>query len=61
MSARLRVVIADDHPLYRDGLRIVLSSSEVAEVVGEASNGTQAVALAAERPLRWPENKGEPS
>lgn len=65
MSALLRVVIADDHPLYRDGLRIVLSSSEVAEVVGEASNGTQAVALAAElvpdvvvMDLRMPEING---
>ena len=65
MSALLRVVIADDHPLYRDGLRIVLSSSEVAEVVGEASNGAQAVALAGElmpdvvvMDLRMPETNG---
>jgi len=65
MSALLRVVIADDHPLYRDGLRIVLSSSGGAEVVGEASNGTQAVALAAElmpdvvvMDLRMPEING---
>ena len=65
MSPLLRVVIADDHPLYRDGLRIVLSSSGGAEVVGEASNGAQAVALAAElmpdvvvMDLRMPEING---
>jgi DNA-binding NarL/FixJ family response regulator len=65
MSTLLRVVIADDHPLYRDGLRIVLSSSGVAEVVGEASNGTEAIALAAKlvpdvvvMDLRMPEING---
>lgn len=46
VAARLRVVLADDHGLYRDGLRAVLSSLGEAEVVGEASTGAQAVALA---------------
>lgn len=40
------MVLADDHALYRDGLRAVLSSLGQAEVVGEASTGAQAVALA---------------
>jgi DNA-binding NarL/FixJ family response regulator len=47
-TERLRVVLADDHELYRDGLRAVLSSLGRTEVVGEASTGVEAVALAAQ-------------
>jgi DNA-binding NarL/FixJ family response regulator len=43
---RLRVVIADDHPLFRDGLRLLLSTTDDLEVVAEASSGEAAVALA---------------
>jgi DNA-binding NarL/FixJ family response regulator len=42
----IRVLIADDHPVYRDGLRILLDSLPEAEVVGEAASGEEAVALA---------------
>jgi DNA-binding NarL/FixJ family response regulator len=42
-----RVLIADDQALFREGLRAVLSASGV-EVVGEAADGEQAVALATE-------------
>jgi DNA-binding NarL/FixJ family response regulator len=42
----LRVVIADDHPLYRDGLRALIEAMPDAELVGEASTGNEAVALA---------------
>jgi DNA-binding NarL/FixJ family response regulator len=47
MSKPLRVLIADDHPIYRSGLRLSLSSMDGFEVVGEASNGEEAVAAAA--------------
>lgn len=47
-TEKLRVVLADDHELYRDGLRAVLSSLGRTEVVGEASTGVEAVALAAQ-------------
>jgi DNA-binding NarL/FixJ family response regulator len=40
----LRVVIADDHPFYRQGLARLLSQSGV-EVVGEAANGPDAIEL----------------
>jgi DNA-binding NarL/FixJ family response regulator len=40
-------VIADDHPLFRDGLRVMLESIDDVEVVGEATTGEEAVALAA--------------
>ena len=42
----LRVTIADDHPVFRDGLRALLSSLPDVEVVGEASTGEEAVTLA---------------
>jgi DNA-binding NarL/FixJ family response regulator len=44
---RLRVLVADDHPIVRDGLRLLLGSLADIEVVGEAATGTEAVAAAA--------------
>ena len=43
----VRVLIADDHPHFRDGLRALLLSAPDAEVVGEAGDGEEAVRLAA--------------
>jgi DNA-binding NarL/FixJ family response regulator len=48
VAARLRVLIADDHPLFRDGLRAMFESEPDMELVGEAATGEEAVALAAE-------------
>jgi DNA-binding NarL/FixJ family response regulator len=42
----MRVLIVDDHPMTRDGLRTALSSSEDVEVVGEATNGEEAIDMA---------------
>jgi DNA-binding NarL/FixJ family response regulator len=44
---RLRVLVADDHPIVRDGLRLLLGSAPDIDVVGEAANGAEAVATAA--------------
>lgn len=44
----IRVVIADDHPVFRHGLRTALLGTADIEVVGEATDGTQAVAVAIE-------------
>ena len=44
----LRILIADDHLLFRDGLRALLAAAPDTELVGEAATGTEAVALAAE-------------
>lgn len=41
---RIRIVIADDHPVVRAGLHEMLSSQPDFEIVGEASNGVEAVA-----------------
>ena len=42
----IRVLIADDHPVVRDGLRGMLTDSEDVEVIGEAGDGVETVALA---------------
>lgn len=44
----VRVVLADDHALVREGIRHVLDAEPGFTVVGEASNGEEAVALAIE-------------
>ena len=48
MSAdkRIRVMVVDDHPVVRDGLRNALVYSDEFDVVGQAVNGTEAVGLA---------------
>jgi NarL family two-component system response regulator LiaR len=42
----IRILIADDHAVVRKGLCALISSEEAMEVVGEASNGTEAVEMA---------------
>ena len=42
---RIRVLIADDHAIIRDGIRALLQLSDDMEVVGEAADGREAVAL----------------
>ena len=48
MTKPITVLIADDHPVVRQGLQVLLSVQDDIEVVGEAADGGQAVALAAE-------------
>ena len=43
---KLRVLISDDHPLFRDGMRGLLSTQPDMAVVGEATTGEEAVRLA---------------
>ena len=48
MSEAIRILIADDHTLFRDGLRALFGSLHDTEVVGEAATGADAVSLAEE-------------
>ena len=47
-DSRIRVLLADDHAMFRQGIKEMLSTDEEIEVVGEAENGREAVALARE-------------
>ena len=47
MTETIRVLIADDHPLVREGLRGLISAEPDMELVGEAANGAEAVEKAA--------------
>jgi DNA-binding NarL/FixJ family response regulator len=44
----LRILIADDHLLFRDGVRALLNAAPEMELIGEATTGEEAVARAAE-------------
>ncbi len=48
MNEPIRVLIADDHLIVREGLRLILESEDDFDLIGEASDGAQAVELAAE-------------
>lgn len=48
MMKKTRVMLADDHSVVRKGFSLILSSQPDFEVVGEASNGREAVELAAQ-------------
>jgi DNA-binding NarL/FixJ family response regulator len=47
-GAKIRVMVVDDHPVWRDGIRGDIEASGVAAVVAEASDGGEAIDLARE-------------
>lgn len=44
----MRIIIAEDHPMFRSGVRSLLATTDDLDVVGEASDGIEAVKLAGE-------------
>jgi len=46
--SRIRILLADDHTLFRQGVRTLLASETDMEVVGEAADGSAAAERAAE-------------
>lgn len=49
MSDKITVVLVDDHPMWRDGVRSDLESSGTAEVVGEAADGGEGIEVALDK------------
>ncbi|HXH49949.1 MAG TPA: response regulator transcription factor [Terriglobia bacterium] len=45
-SQSVRILIADDHPIFRDGLRKLLEAEKDFKVIGEASDGGEAIEMA---------------
>ena len=43
MTSALKIVVADDHPVVRDGLRALIETSPGLEIVGEATTGDEAI------------------
>lgn len=65
MSSKIRILLADDHPVVREGLRGMLEGQSDFTIVGEAGNGSEAVMLAVQlhphvilMDLRMPEMDG---
>ena len=46
--SKIRILLTDDHALFRQGIRTLLAAEPDMEVVGEAANASEAVALAAQ-------------
>jgi DNA-binding NarL/FixJ family response regulator len=46
MKDKIRVLLCDDHTLFRDGIKAILKDEPSIEIVGESANGRQAVAQA---------------
>ena len=44
-QGRIRILMADDHPMFRQGLRALLETNEEFQIVGEATNGAETIAL----------------
>jgi DNA-binding NarL/FixJ family response regulator len=42
----VKILLADDHPLFRSGVRNLIQTTEDLEVIGEAASGDEAIELA---------------
>jgi len=49
MNRPIRVVVADDHPVFRNGLRTLAEENDLLEFAGEADDGDEAIRLCRER------------
>jgi DNA-binding NarL/FixJ family response regulator len=49
MAEKIKILIADDHPIFRDGLRQLIENEENMHIVGEAADGKKAFDLILEK------------
>ncbi len=49
-TQKIKILIADDHAIFRDGLNLVLSTNNNYEVIGEANNGREVISLFNDNP-----------
>lgn len=45
MAENLKIIIADDHPIFRGGLKQIISAEKSIEIIGEADNGDKALEI----------------
>lgn len=45
MSKTIKIIIADDHPIFLSGLKQILAADNTIEIIGEAENGVKAIEL----------------
>ena len=45
MTKKIKVVLADDHSVVRTGIKMLISSDESIEIIGEASSGAEALSM----------------
>ena len=45
MNSPIKIVIADDHPIFRDGFRVLLRDQNDIQLIGEANNGEELIQL----------------
>ena len=50
MGNSIKIIIVDDHPLIREGIKQILSFSEDVSIVGEGCNGQEALSLVEQVP-----------
>ena len=42
----IKIILADDHPLYLEGLKLLIKENKNFEILGDANNGFNAIELA---------------
>ena len=49
MKRKIRVIVADDHPIFRGGLKQIIEEEEGIEIIGEAGDGQKALEMIIEK------------
>ncbi len=49
MSEEIKLIMADDHPIFREGLRQIIEKDSRIKIIGEADNGQKALELIEEK------------